>query len=292
MDYRVELDVYSGPLDLLLYLVRRHEVDIVDLPIARMTAHFLEFLEVLEFIDLDLVGDFVVMASTLVEIKSRMVLPRPEEEEPEVPEGEDDPRSDLVRQLLEYKKFKDAAKLLEEQAAEWQEHYPRLSDERPTQGGDPSSDRIKEVELWDLVSALARVLRRNPTTNPTAIIYDDTPISTYVERIHARVLAEERVPFSSLFEGTNLKSKIVGIFLAILELLRHYHLRAEQPVDFGEIWILPPAAGTTSETPPKALADSPASSDECGPTMEAAETDPLSPPTVEEEPASGDSPPA
>lgn len=240
MEYRVQLDVFSGPLDLLLYLVKRHELEIVDLPIARITRQFVELIETLEILDLDLIGDFVVMASTLVEIKSRMVLPRPEEQEVEVPEGEDDPRSDLVRQLIEYKKYKDAARLLENQAAEWQEHYPRLSDEHPIEGGDPSEDRIKEVELWDLVSALSRILRRNPATNQTAIIYDDTPISTYVQRILALVLEHGRVSFSSLFEGSYSKSKVVGIFLAILELLRHYHLRAEQPVDYGEIWILPP----------------------------------------------------
>jgi segregation and condensation protein A len=243
MEYKVQIDVFSGPLDLLLYLVRRQEVDIGDLPIAEITSKFIEFIEVLEVLDLDLIGDFVVMASTLVEIKSRMVLPRPEETPETTTEEEDDPRSDLVRQLIEYKKFKDAARLLEHQAAEWQERYPRLSDERPQQAGDPSSDRIKEVELWDLVSALSRVLRRNTSANPTAIVYDDTPISTYIERIHARVLAEGQVAFSQLFEGTNLKSKIVGIFLAILELLRHYHLRADQAEDFGEIWVLPPLEG-------------------------------------------------
>ena len=242
MTYRVELDLYSGPLDLLLYLVRRQEVEIVDLPIAAITHHFLEFLEVLELIDLDLVGDFVVMASTLCEIKSRMVLPRAEEVEPEVTAVEEDPRSDLVRQLLEYKKFKDAARLLEEHAAEWQERYPRLTDERPLHGGDPSTDLIKEVELWDLVSALSRVLRHNPARPETAIVYDDTPISTYIERIRARVLAENQVAFSSFFAGAFLKSRIVGIFLAILELLRHHGFRAEQPVEFGEIWILPPGS--------------------------------------------------
>ncbi len=240
MNYRVQLDVFSGPLDLMLYLVKRHELDILDLPIAKITRQFSDMLEVIEVLDLDLIGDFVVMASTLVEIKSRMVLPRPEEDVVEVPEGEDDPRSDLVRQLIEYKKYKDAARLLEEHAAEWQEHYPRLSDERPVSGGDPSEDRIKEVELWDLVSALSRILRRNPANNQTAIIYDDTPISTYVQRIHALVLERGRVAFSSLFEGACSKSRIVGIFLAILELLRHYHLRAEQPVEYGEIWVLPP----------------------------------------------------
>lgn len=240
MNYRVQLDVFSGPLDLMLYLVKRHELDILDLPIAKITRQFSDMLEVIEVLDLDLIGDFVVMASTLVEIKSRMVLPRPEEDVVEVPEGEDDPRSDLVRQLIEYKKYKDAARLLEEHAAEWQEHYPRLSDERPVSGGDPSEDRIKEVELWDLVSALSRILRRSPATNQTAIIYDDTPISTYVQRIHDLVMQQGRVAFSSLFADACSKSKIVGIFLAILELLRHYHLRAEQPVEYGEIWVLPP----------------------------------------------------
>lgn len=240
MEYRVQLDVFSGPLDLLLYLVKRHELDIVDLPIAQITRQFSDLLEVIEVLDFDLIGDFVVMASTLVEIKSRMVLPRPEEEVLEISDGAEDPRSDLVRQLIEYKKYKDASRLLENHAAEWQEHYPRLSDERPVETVDPSEDRIKEVELWDLVSALSRILRRSPTTNQTSIVYDDTPISTYVQRIHALVLEQGRVSFSSLFEGANAKSKIVGIFLAILELLRHYHLRAEQLADFGEIWVLPP----------------------------------------------------
>ena len=248
MDYRVQLDVFSGPLDLMLYLVKRHELDILDLPIAKITRQFSDLLEVIEVLDFDMIGDFVVMASTLVEIKSRMVLPRPEEDEPEAQDGDDDPRSDLVRQLIEYKKYKDVSRLLEERAAEWQEHYPRLSDERPSAGGDPSEDRIKEVELWDLVSALSRILRRNPATNQTAIIYDDTPISTYVQRILALVMEQGRVAFSSLFEGAYSKSKIVGIFLAILELLRHYQLRAEQPVPYGEIWVLPPLEPVTNVT--------------------------------------------
>ena len=238
-DYRVRLDIFTGPLDLLLYLVKRHELEILDLPMAKITHQFAEYMDVLQVLDLDLIGDFVVMASTLVEIKSRMVLPRVEEAV-EVPADEEDPRSDLVRQLIEYKKFKDAAKQLDEQAAAWQERFPRLWDERPVEGADPAADRIKEVELWDLVSALSRVLRRSPQVSPTAIIYDDTPISVYVQRLYERVLAEGRVAFSSCFSGTNSRSKIVGIFLAILELLRHYHLRAEQPVAFHEIWVLSP----------------------------------------------------
>lgn len=236
--YRVDLNIYSGPLDLLLYLIRRNELDILDFPIATITSSFNEFLDVLELMDLDLVGDFIVMASTLTEIKSRMVLPRAEEEE--VAEVIDDPRSDLIQQLLEYKKFKDAANILEEHAAEWQERYPRLTDERPKSGKDPSEDLIKEVELWDLVSALARVVKRKEVEEESSITYDDTPISTYVERIGARVLEEQRVTFSSFFEGEKLRSRIIGIFLAILELLRHHQYRADQPQEYGEIWILPP----------------------------------------------------
>ncbi|QDT89413.1 segregation and condensation protein A [Gimesia algae] len=244
--YKVDLSVYSGPLDLLLYLIRRNELDILDLPVASITASFNEFLNVLELIDLDLVGDFILMASTLAEIKSRMVLPRAEEEE--IAEVIDDPRSDLIQQLLEYKKFKDAANALEEQAAEWQEHYPRLSDERPKSGKDPSEDLIKEVELWDLVSALARVVKRKEVEEHSSITYDDTPISTYVERIGARVRVEQSVTFSSFFEGEKLRSRIIGIFLAILELLRHHHFRAEQPVEHGEIWVMPPLDDTSEAT--------------------------------------------
>jgi segregation and condensation protein A len=239
--YRVELDVFRGPLDLLLYLVERSEVDVARLPVARITAQFIEFLEVLEVIDLDQVGEFVVMASALVEIKSRSLLSQPEDAAEEAIAG--DPRSELIAQLLEYKKFKDAAAALEEQAAVWQERFPRLSDDRPRGGKDPSADYIRDVELWDLVSALSRILKAAAGPEPHANIrYDDTPISVHMDRIRARVQAEERVTFSSFFQGENERSRIVGVFLAILELIRHHGFRAEQPADYGEIWILPPTA--------------------------------------------------
>lgn len=240
-DYRVHLDLFSGPLDLLLYLVRRNEVDIVQLPISRITHQFLQFLEVLEFLDLDLVGDFVVMASTLVEIKSRQVLPRTIEETPEELPISDDPSNELIQQLMEYKRYKDAALAMEQRAAEWQERYPRLSDERPSAGKDHAEDPIKEVELWDLVSALSRVLHKKVVEESSSIRYDDTPISVYIDRIGARVREVGRVPFSEFFEGTNLRSKIIGIFLAVLELLRHHGFRAEQISEFNEIYVLPPA---------------------------------------------------
>lgn len=240
-DYRVQLDLFSGPLDLLLYLVRRNELDAANLPIAVIADQFQEFLAVLEFLDLDLVGDFLVMASTLMEIKSREVLPQAVDEaedaavEPDVAHGE------LISRLLEYKRYKDAASALEQRAAEWQERYPRLHDDRPVVDRDHAADPIREVELWDLVSALSRVLQKKVVEESSRIRYDDTPISTYVEQIKVKVLSERRVAFTDLFAGTNLRSKIIGLFLAVLELLRHHGFRAEQPVDYGEIYILPPA---------------------------------------------------
>lgn len=240
--YRVELDLFTGPLDLLLYLVRKHEVDVRDLPIAEITRQFQEFLEILEVLDLDLVGDFVVMASTLVEAKSRMVLTQPEEDEPEVEEvAADNPKTELIEKLLEYKRIKEAATALEQRADEWQERYPRLSNDRPTAAKDPSADRIKEVELWDLVSALGRVLQTKVNEEQTSVRYDDTPLHVYVEQLGDRVRKEGEVKFTTLFDGETLRSKIVGLFLAILELVRHHDFRAEQPVLGGEITIRPPA---------------------------------------------------
>ena len=243
VDFEVDLDLFHGPLDLLLYLVRRNELDALEVAVARITEQFVEFLDVLEAIDLDLVGEFLVAAGALLEIKSRLALPQPEvEDEPELIE---EPRGELVRHLLEYRKFRNAATALEERAAQWQERYPRLSDDRPRQSKDISTDHIKEVELWDLVSALSRILRKQTVAGDAKIRYDETPVAIYVERIGKQVRQEGRVPFSGLFETTSRRSRIVGIFLAILELLRHHGFRAEQTEEFGEIWILPPAVAAT-----------------------------------------------
>src|SRR5262249_47502681 len=143
-------------------------------------------------------------------------------------------------------------------------------------GSDPSQDLIKEVELWDLVSALSRVLRQNSEQSPATVIYDDTPIAVYVDRIPTRVIAEQRVAFSSFFARSNSRSKIVGIFLAILELLRHYGFRAEQPVAYDEIWVLPPLPGMEREGPPPpptsdGATESPPTMNDATPALQATE---------------------
>lgn len=240
-DYRVELDLFSGPLDLLLFLVKRNEIDIAEVSLARVASQFVATLEVLQFIDLDLAGEFLVTASTLIEIKSRSALPQADPEEAgEDGTADDLARSSLVRRLLEYRKFKDAAAQLEDRAARWQERYPRLSTDQPGDVNDPAEDRIREVELWDLVSALGRVLTRKESVGATSLRREEIPVALLVERIGERVKAEGRLPFSRFFEGVSHRERIVGVFLAILELLRHHGYRAEQPSEYGEIWIEPP----------------------------------------------------
>jgi len=234
-NFRVDLDVFRGPLDLLLYLVRKHEVEIVDIPIATITDQFLEHLALIEQLDVNAVGDFLEMASTLIEIKSRLVLPHGDEVEDELA----DPRHELVQRLLEYKKFKDAASLLEEHGRAWQDRFPRLSRELSARGGDLAEQPIHELELWDLVSAFGRIVRDRQATRPSNIVYDDTPIHVYISRIHEQLVARGRLAFTELFRPGMHKSTLVGMFLAVLELVRHFNIHAEQNDQFGEIWLLP-----------------------------------------------------
>ncbi len=235
MDFRVDLNMFRGPLDLLLYLVRKHEVEICDIPIAEITDQYLGYLTVLERLDVNAAGDFLAVASRLIEIKSQQALPRGDEIEDEL----DDPRQELVQRLLQYKKYRDAAGILEDRGRAWQEHYPRLSDDLPPRRRNLAEEPIHEVEVWDLVSAFGRIIRDTEAAKPSNIVYDDTPIHVYMARIHARLIEEGRLCFSDLFEPTMHKSTMIGIFLSVLELVRHAQVRLEQNDLFGEVWILP-----------------------------------------------------
>jgi segregation and condensation protein A len=210
-------------------------MEITEIPIAPITEQFLAHLAVLEQIDVNAVGDFLDMASMLMEIKSRMVLPRGGEEE----ETLDDPRQELVQRLLEYKRFKDAASILEERSREWQRHFPRLGSDLPPRERNLAEEEIQEVELWDLVSAFGRIMRDRQASKPASIVYDETPIHVYMEKILQRLHAEQRVAFTTLFQPGMHKSAMVGVFLATLELVRHHDVRFEQNDLFGEIWLSP-----------------------------------------------------
>lgn len=240
MDYQVSLDVFRGPLDLLLYLVKRNEVDICDIPIARIAEQFLEYLRVAELIDVERAGDFLVMAATLMEIKSRMLLPRTEE----ATEEEADPRLELVRQLMEYKKFKDAASLLEAQAERQMCRLSRVPVETPAPAS-PASQPLRQVELWDLVSAFGRLMRETLALQPQQIVMDQTPIHVYMEGILTRLEAEGPLALTALFTPPHTRGRLVGLFLAILELIKGKRVVAEQADIFSDISLrLLPAAPT------------------------------------------------
>ena len=233
MEYCVDLDIFRGPLDLLLYLVRKDELDIFDIPIARVTEQYLSYLRILQMIDVDVAGDFLVMAASLMEIKSRMLLPSVEEGSQE----ESDPRMQLVRQLIEYKKFRDAAENLQELAEEQMLRFARFPVERMGQEVDPSSEPIRDVELWDLVSAFGRLMRQTLALAPRSIVYDETPIEVHMQEILALLAQRGSVAFWDLIVGSPDRGRVVGKFLGVLELVKSKKIRAEQEDPFGEIWL-------------------------------------------------------
>jgi len=228
-DYQVDLDMFRGPLDLLLYLVKREEVDIRDIPIARVTEQFNAYLGLMQFINVEVAGDFIVMAATLMEIKSRLVLPRADESV----EIEDDPRQELVRQLLQYKKFKDAAAVLEARAEAQSQRLPR----EPPPQLTPTTVTVRPVELWDLVSAFGRLMRETMALQPQQIVVDQTPLHVYMEMILEHLQREQRVRLSALFTPPYTRGRLVGLFLAVLELTKGRQIVPEQDELFDDIWV-------------------------------------------------------
>jgi segregation and condensation protein A len=234
MSYSVALDAFHGPLDLLLYLVRRNEIDPYDIPISLLADQFLQFLSELSEVDVELAGDFIVTAATLMEIKARSLLPS---EATEDSKEEADPRRELVKQLLEYRRVKDATAILEQKAEERANRISRIAVPEPH---DPQAPIIRTVELWDLVSAFARIVRETQALRPTTIAVDDTPQHVYEQSILARVRAAGRLPFRDLFEPPYYKTRLIGLFLAVLELIRGKLLWIEQVDAFTEIWLITP----------------------------------------------------
>ncbi len=232
MEYQVELPTFRGPLDLLLFLVKQNEVELYDIPIAIITEQFLAYLNVLQVIDVEAAGEFLVMAATLMEIKSKMMLPRSEEEAKE----EEDPRLELVKQLLEYKKYKEAATLLEEHAERQQARLARVPFELP---GPPdlAHQPLRKVELWDLVSAFGRLMRETVALQPSYISIDETPIQSHMDRIVELLRMHERMTLSELFTPPHTRGRLLGLFLATLELIRSGAVWGEQPDAFGDLWL-------------------------------------------------------
>jgi segregation and condensation protein A len=245
-DYKVDLEVFEGPLDLLLYLIRREEVDIYDIPIERITSQYMAYLEVMRMLDLNIAGEFLVMAATLMMIKSRMLLPvesRAAEEESD--EDWVDPRLDLVRQLVEYKKFKDAAGQLLELETLQSEAFAYGGDQ-PVFEKEPedAGQALGDIGLFDLLSAFQTVLSRAPAEPFGFLEPIRWSVPDKMEAIIAMTRAGNRVAFSSLFNPESNRAEVIVTFLALLELLRLRQIALHQNAVFHEILILPVEDGS------------------------------------------------
>lgn len=237
VDYRVNLDIFAGPMDLLLYLVRKEEVDVYDIPIAKITQQYLKYIEILKSLDIDLAGDFLVLAATLMEIKSAMLLPKVEPEQMES-EHEQDPRAELVRQLLAYKKFKDAANLLHAAADQQGERFKRPDNiiSKISQQQEPDVD-IDQINVWDLLEAFDAVCRATGQLANIRNIKDDTPIDLYeIELLH-RLQTEGPLTFQRVFSGHPNRLVMIGQFLALLELVRGDLVWVEQMEGTSDLYL-------------------------------------------------------
>ncbi len=238
-DYTVELEVFEGPLDLLLYLIKRDEVDIYDIPIVRITTQYMSYMDMMRMLDLNIAGEFIVMAATLMMIKSRMLLPAETRDDEEELEEEIDPRWDLVRQLVEYKRFKDAASRLQD----FELYQENVFDQGavpdiPEADHSHVPDRaLEDVSLFDLLSALENVLKRVPDDEWGHIEPIVWSVPDKITEILGMVSDKETVHFSSLFREKAHRNEVIITFLALLELLRLRQVMIRQTSVFGEIEI-------------------------------------------------------
>ncbi|GAN32484.1 MAG: chromosome segregation protein ScpA [Candidatus Brocadia sp. AMX2] len=236
-EYKVDLDIYNGPLDLLLYLIRREEVNVYDIPIARITDQYLQYIEAIQALDMNIVGDFLVMAATLMYIKSYMLLPRTEIKDDE--EEIEDPRSSLVKQLLEYKRYKESTFILAARAAEWEKKCMRIHTEFPTETIDKKDEELPvvDVSVWDLLQRFSQIMKQTLFDVSTKVIYDDTPIQEYMNEVLERVHLNDSLSFTNLFMGIHERRRVIGFFLALLELVRLHRIKIEQPANYADIQI-------------------------------------------------------
>ena len=231
MSYKVQLDIFEGPLELLLYLIKKEELDIYDIPITRITEQYLEYLSLMEIMDLEVAGDFLVMAATLMHIKSRMLLP-PDPAGIETEEA--DPRAELVRRLVEYMAFKEAAQDLKGREGKRNEFFSRLGVEPEI---SPEDEAFFEASLFDLMSAFQGILSGLSQSSAHEIYKDEFSVAEKIEEITNRLLKEPVLKFSLLFRSAKNKVEGITIFLALLELIRLKKVRAHQSEHFGEIDI-------------------------------------------------------
>jgi segregation and condensation protein A len=254
IENKVHLEIFEGPLDLLLYLVKKEEVDIYEVNLTKIATQFIEYIDVMRQLDLEVAGEFLVMASTLMYIKSRELLPVDKQVQVEEEEENNDPRWELIRQLVEYKKFKDAAAQLQERESIQENTYARVAAKPrlPAEGPPPKPD----VSLFDLINAVSSILRRfQEKDSPRDVFEDRWTVSEKIEHLSRLMKERSTRQFSELFAGTTSRMEVVVTFLALLELIRLKHIRISQPEPFSEIEITQNQPGLES---PSAVPNAPA----------------------------------
>jgi segregation and condensation protein A len=235
-EYKVRLDVFEGPLDLLLYLIKKDEVDIYAISIERITKQYLEYIEAFQLLNIELAGEFIVMAANLLYIKSRMLLPADQQMAEEDAE-EDDPRWELIRQLIEYKKFKEAAARLREREAEQENLFPRIA-ALPDMRADENL-LVEEVGVFDLIRAFQNVLKRREAQQEDLreIFHENFTVSDKIDHLLRVTTEGVSLRFEEIFPEQATRAEVVVTFLAMLELIRMKQLRVRQEGQFGEIWV-------------------------------------------------------
>ncbi len=236
-EYNVKFEVFEGPLDLLLYLVKKEEVDIYEVDLTKLATQFIEYVELMRQLDLEVAGEFLVMAATLMYIKSRELLPKDQQAQVEGDEDDqEDPRWELIRKLVEYKKFKDAAAHLQVREVEMENTFPRRPGKIELESDRPAP-RV-EASIFDLLNAVNNVLKRFTSRDDIRDVFEDKwTVSEKIEQMVKLISEKPRVKFSELFVEATNRSEVVCTFLALLELIRLKQLICVQPEDFGEIEI-------------------------------------------------------
>jgi segregation and condensation protein A len=236
-EYKVKLDVFEGPLDLLLYLIKRDELDIYDISIERITKQYLEYIDAFQLLNIELAGEFIVMAANLLYIKSRMLLPV-DQQMAEEDADEDDPRWELIRQLIEYKKFKEAANHLRDREAAQENLFARVP-AAPELASDAANLLVEEVGIFDLIRAFQNILkRRTPKEEDLREIFEENfTVGDKIDHVLRLINSGVSLKFEEMFPERASRTEIVVTFLAMLELIRMKQLRVRQDEHFSEIWI-------------------------------------------------------
>lgn len=232
-ELKLKLEVFEGPLDLLLYLIKKDELDIYDIPIELITRQYMEYLGLMRMLDLNIAGDFLVMAATLLMIKSRMLLPP--EDRPELEPEEEDPRWDLIRKLVEYKKFKDAAGFLQTMEFTQSNSFLRGAEESPVAAA-PELE-LEEVTIFDLISVFNDALKRVEPEFIGEIMAERVTVADKIEFLLAMIKERESIPFAEILDKLSTRHEIICTFLAVLELVRLHQIVARQESNFGAIVI-------------------------------------------------------